>query len=126
MLSIRSVAFSLGAIFILTAVVGFIPNPLVAPDGVFAVNAAHNVVHLLTGGAFIGGAWLMPGKESALVKIIGAAYLLVAVVGFFTSGDMLLGFIHINQADRWLHLGLALLILAAGFGFKPAARIARA
>jgi hypothetical protein len=27
---------------------------------------------------------------------------------------MLLGLVHINQADRWLHLGLAVVILATG------------
>jgi hypothetical protein len=28
---------------------------------------------------------------------------------------MLLGLVHINEADRWLHLGLAVVILAARF-----------
>ena len=28
---------------------------------------------------------------------------------------MLLGMVHINEADRWLHLGLAIAILASGF-----------
>jgi len=32
---------------------------------------------------------------------------------------MLLGFIHINGPDRWLHLGLAIVIVAAGVLSTP-------
>jgi len=31
------------------------------------------------------------------------------------AGDMLLGIIHVNNADKWLHVVLAVVILAAGF-----------
>ena len=49
-----------------------------------------------------------------MVISIGVAYLAVAGLGFVTSGDMLLGMVHINEADRWLHLGLAFAILLPG------------
>lgn len=55
------------------------------------------------------------GSEGKLLKAVGLAYIAVAVLGFFTSGNMLLGVVHINEPDRWLHLGLAVMILAAGF-----------
>jgi hypothetical protein len=51
------------------------------------------------------------------IRAGGLAYLGVAILGFLTPGDTLLGFIHINQADRWLHLGLAIMILAVGFAW---------
>jgi hypothetical protein len=46
-------------------------------------------------------------------------------VGFFTSGDMLLGLIQVNDADHWLHAALAVVILAAGFAL-PDDRLATA
>ena len=105
-----------GITFVAVGILGFVPNPLVAPDGVFAVNAAHNLVHLLTGGAFLFGAVKYANSGSAVLKIIGAAYALVAVLGFFVQdGGMLLGLVHINHADKWLHVGLAITILGAGF-----------
>ena len=120
MLNSKTVALILGVVFILVGGLGFVPNPLVSPSGLFVVNAAHNMVHVITGLAFVVGALVFSGKESLVIKIIGVAYLSIAILGFFTSGHMLLGIVHINIADRWLHLGLAIAILAAGFTFKPA------
>jgi hypothetical protein len=42
-------------------------------------------------------------------------YALVAILGFFTHGTMLLGLIRVNHADHWLHVLLAIAVLAAGF-----------
>ena len=62
------------------------------------------------------------GKEALVVTSIGVAYLAVAGLGFVTSGNMLLGMIHINEADRWLHLGLAFAILLPGVLLRPTQR----
>lgn len=43
----------------------------------------------------------------------------MAVFGFVWPGEMLLWIIHLNESDRWLHLGLAIAIVAAGFVAKP-------
>jgi len=37
----------------------------------------------------------------------------VSALGFVTSGDTMLGLVHINLADRWLHVFLAAAILGA-------------
>lgn len=79
------------------------------------MNFIHNLVHILTGAAFLITVVKFSGTEDAAIKIIGAIYLTVAIVGFFTLSDMLLGVVHINDADRWLHLVLAVVILAAGY-----------
>jgi len=113
MLNSRSLAVLFGAVFIFVGIIGFIPNPLVHSDGLFVTNALHNVVHVITGGVFL-LALAIPGNESKVILGIGVAYVLVSILGFMTSGDYLLGIIHINQADRWLHLFLAAVILAAG------------
>jgi hypothetical protein len=113
-MNIRNICLVFGWTFIAVGILGFIPNPLVSSEGFFVVNVPHNFVHLLTGGAFILGAAMFKGKESLVVTGVGIAYLAVAGLGFITSGDMLLGIVHINEADRWLHLGLAIAILLPG------------
>jgi Domain of unknown function (DUF4383) len=111
----KTAAIVIGAVFVLVGILGFIPNPLVSPTGLFAVNAAHNLVHLVSGAAIIACAYTAVGGALAL-KVFGVVYALVALLGLFTSGDMLLGFIRVNHADHWLHVVLAIVILAAGFG----------
>ncbi|MCG8415535.1 MAG: DUF4383 domain-containing protein [Pseudomonadales bacterium] len=109
----RKLAIVFGATFILVGLLGFIPNPIVHAEGIFVTNAMHNLVHLITGAAFF-LVMMFPGRESAVVMSIGAGYLSVALLGFIVTGDYLLGVIHINQADRWLHAALALGILLTG------------
>ncbi|MEQ8313017.1 MAG: DUF4383 domain-containing protein [Gammaproteobacteria bacterium] len=109
----KLLALIFGVTFVSVGLIGFLPNPLVSAEGLFVTNTMHNLVHVLTGGAFLLAA-LMPGRESTLILGIGAAYVAVAALGFLTRGDQLLGIVHINQADRWLHAFLAAAILLAG------------
>ncbi len=111
----RTVSLLFGVIFIAVGILGFTPNGLVAYDGIFAVNALHNLVHILTGLVFLVAIIKYKGYEARILKIVGVAYVAVTILGFLTSGNMMLGMIHINEADRWLHLGLAIAILGAGF-----------
>jgi len=113
MLNARVLSTTLGIIFVAVGLVGFIPNPLVSGDGLFVTNGIHNVVHILTGVAFFAILWAV-GKESRLIVTVGIAYAVVALLGFLTDGDYLLGIVHINQADRWLHAALAAAIILAG------------
>ena len=57
MLSSKLLANLFGLAFIFAGLLGFVPNPLVAPDGVFAVNTMHNLVHIVTGVAFLAGGY---------------------------------------------------------------------
>ena len=113
MISSKNITIAFGSVFVLVGVLGFIPNPLVSSEGIFEVNAMHNLVHLLTGAAFLFGGLVLEGKEALTLKVVTGAYFGVAVLGFLTSGNTLLGLVHINEADRWLHLGLAIAMLAA-------------
>ena len=116
MLSSKNICIGFGSVFVLVGIMGFIPNPIVSSEGLFETNAMHNLVHLLTGAAFLFGGLVLEGKESLTLKSVAAAYFGVALLGFLTSGDMLLGMVHINEADRWLHLGLAMAMLVAALG----------
>jgi hypothetical protein len=109
----RTAGLFLGIVFIVVGILGFIPNPIVSPTGIFVVNAAHNIVHLLSGAVILAGVFSF---GSALgLKIIGIVYAIVAVLGLVMGGDMLLGMIAMNMADHWLHVALAVIILLAGF-----------
>ena len=116
MLNSKIICVAFGTVFLLVGLVGFIPNPLVSSEGIFETNLMHNFVHLLTGAAFLFGSVILEGKEQATLKTVTAAYFGVALLGFFTSGNMLLGLVHINEADRWLHLGLAMAMVVAAIG----------
>ena len=114
----KTAAMVLGIVFVLVGILGFIPNPLVSPTGIFAVNTAHNLVHLVSGLALLAGAygWIGTGWSASLsLKVFGAIYAVVAVLGLIMGAGMLGGIILINHADHWLHVALAIVILAAGF-----------
>lgn len=118
--SARSAAMIIGILFLAIGLLGFIPNPLVSPTGIFVTDPLHNIVHLASGAVLLAGVYSSLGASTAL-KIVGVVYGLVAVLGILGIGvanGMLLGLIHINAADNWLHVGLALVILYAGFGLE--------
>jgi hypothetical protein len=110
----KTAAIVLGIVFVVVGLLGFVNNPVL---GLFLVNPAHNLVHLVSGAVLLAGAYSSLGSSLAL-KIIGVVYALVAVLGFFmvSADGMLLGMIAMNEADKWLHVLLAVVILAAGFG----------
>ncbi len=110
----KTAATILGIIFLAVGILGFVPNPLVSPTGLFAVNTAHNAVHLVSGAALLIGAYTAIGASMTL-KVFGVIYALVAILGLYTGGTMLLGLILVNPLDHWLHVALAVVILAAGF-----------
>jgi len=113
-LNAKTAALVLGIVFVAAGILGFFPNPLVSPTGLFAVNTAHNLVHLVSGVVLLAGVYSALGASLAL-KIIGVIYGLVAVLGLILGGPMLLGLVAVNHADHWLHVVLAAVILAAGF-----------
>src|SRR5262245_7813041 len=120
-LTATSVAWVFAASFYAAAAIGFIPNPLLSPDGLFETNTAHNIVHLLTGVGFtiVALAGLKPSV--VFMQAFGVIYLLTGAVGFLATGQSgdgdLLGLVHLNTLDNFLHLGLGAVIAAAGWYF---------
>ena len=113
-LNAKTAAVILGIVFLAVGILGFFPNPLVSPTGLFVINTAHNIVHLASGAVLLAGAYSTLGASLAL-KIVGVVYALVATLGLIMGGPMLLGLVAMNTADHWLHVILAVVILAAGF-----------
>ena len=118
-LTATSVAWVFAASFYAAAAVGFIPNPLLGPHGLFVADTAHNMVHLLTGVGFTVVA--LAGSKASVVfmQVFGPLYLFVGVLGFLATGlggdGHLLGLVHINTLDNFLHLGLGAAIGVAGW-----------
>ncbi len=113
----KTAALVLGFVFIIVGVLGYVPNPIVGPSGIFVTNTVHNLIHIGSGIVLLLGAYSSLGSSVAL-KIIGVVYAIVAVLGFLMPGDMMLGMVAMNGADRWLHVVLAIVILYAGFGLS--------
>jgi hypothetical protein len=122
----RLYALTVGAVLTIAGIIGFfynasfaVGNDINASDPVFgllAVNAWHNIVHILTG--LLG--LLAAGYAARTYALgLGLVYLLVAFLGFieFGTGDLndtILQFIPVNTEDNILHLALGVLGLAAG------------
>jgi hypothetical protein len=119
----KTAAMVLGIVFLIVGALGFVPNPIVSPDGIFVVNAMHNWIHIGSGIVLLLGAYSPLGAAMAL-RVVGIIYAIVAVLGFVMPGDMLLGMIAMNMADHWLHVVLAIVILFAGFGLPDDTRAA--
>jgi hypothetical protein len=54
-------------------------------------------------------------------QVFGVIYALVAVLGFFTGDQPLLGIVSNNAADSVLHVVIAVVALYLGFGMKAEA-----
>lgn len=110
----KNAALIFGVVFLLVGALGYVDNPIVGPTGIFLTNPLHNIVHIASGIVLLLGVYTGLGSSLAL-KIVGLVYGLVAVCGFFMVMDGQMFGVAINEADKWLHVGLALAILAAGF-----------
>ena len=129
----RVIGLIFGAIYILIGIVGFTATTGIGffatngglLMGIFEVNLAHNLVHLLFGAALFIAALAGP-KLSALANAgSGGVFLLLGLAGLFLV-DSQYNFLALNVADNVLHFGSAAVLLAVGLGAlrpvpKPAA-----
>lgn len=128
----RLLATVFGAVYLLVGLLGFAytggvgffatenQNLLV---GLFAVNPFHNVAHLLIGAALLIAGLSNVAASKATNTTIGAAYLLLGIVGLFLVNSSA-NILAINGADNVLHFGSAVILLAVGLGADKGARTA--
>ena len=109
--------------FFVTSGVGFFDTSGGLLLGIFEVNVFHNVAHVLIGAALLiaGLSGVRPAKT--VNAVIGAAYLLLGIVGLFIVGSAF-NILAINGADNVLHFGSAVLLLAVGLGAERSVRTA--
>ena len=129
----RIVATIFGAVYLLVGLLGFAVTGGVgffATEGglllgVFAVNPLHNVAHLLIGAALLIGGIVSATAAKAVNATVGAAYLLLGIVGFFLAGTAA-NILALNTADHFLHLASAIVLLGVALGFERSGRVATA
>jgi hypothetical protein len=121
---IKNLAFLFGAVFLLVGVLGFIPAlaPMHSDGmryllGLFMVGTVHNIIHLLSGAAAILAGLKSEKYAQLYFRVFGSVYALVTVIGFIQKTTVLHIFM-VNKADNFLHLVLAVIILAIGVGVK--------
>lgn len=120
-------ALTIASLFLIVGALGFVPG--VTTDystlefaghhsdakvlGVFAVSILHNSVHLAFG---IVGVVLARSVGLATLYLIGGGvvYALLLMYGLLVGESSVANFIPVNSADNWLHLGLAVAMLALG------------
>jgi hypothetical protein len=124
---VQKAALAVGAVFLLVGALGFVPGITSQYDqltfaghhseaallGVFNVSVLHNIVHLVFGVAGIALARTFNSARSYLIGG-GMIYLVLFLYGLVIDHDSSMNFVPVNNADNWLHLGLAAGMLALG------------
>jgi hypothetical protein len=116
----RTAALAIGIIFIVVGLLGFIDNPIVGSSekAIFHADTVHNMVHIISGLLFVLVAMAAPASASTVMIIFGIVYLLIGILGMTSVGEdgmaNLLGFLHVNAADNYLHIALGIVIALAG------------
>jgi hypothetical protein len=112
---INTAAKIFGLVFILIGILGFVPgvtNEHGMLLGLFHVNTAHNIVHLVSGALALMAGFM--GGARVYFQIFGVIYGLVAILGMFSSGPIF-GIIANNVHDVWLHFLISAGALFLGF-----------
>ena len=106
--------------FLAVGALGFIENPIIgeSESAIFHADTVHNWVHIISGVLFLLVALAAPGSARGFLILFGIVYLALGVLGIIQFGTdgmgKLLGFLHVNGADNYLHIGLGILIALTG------------
>ena len=113
---VQTVARLVGLVFLLVGVAGFIPGittnlydglEFAGNEGnaellgLFQMSVLHNIVYALFGVGILMAA--TPSGARTFLLGSGALYVVLFLMGIVGGGD----WVPINDADNWLHLGLA-------------------
>jgi hypothetical protein len=121
--TLQTIALLFGIVFLIIGILGFIPGitsdapgEFMGEDseaellGIFQVSILHNIVHLLFGIAGIALARTWDGARTFLIGG-GVIYLLLWLLGLIGGAE----WIPANDADNWLHFGLGVAMIGAGY-----------
>lgn len=114
----QQITLWLGVFYVAIGILGFVPG--ITSDGlllgIFAVNALHNIIHLVVGAVLI---W---GSRSAMLTTVNKAMaVLFAVLVVASFIAPILEQVPLNPPDTVLHLVSMLITGYLGFVAKPAA-----
>ncbi len=110
----KTYAMVLGAVLVLLGIVGFVQAPIL---GIFGVNTAQNVLHLVGGAVILWFSYKGAGKSTNMW--LGVVALVVGVLGLVPiAKDLLASIFAINAAITYLHLAVGVVSLAVAYGVK--------
>lgn len=113
----QKITLWLGVLYVAIGILGFVPgitsNGLLL--GIFAVNALHNIVHLVIGLALV---WGSRSADFTMVNKVLAVVFAVLVVGSFIAP--IVEQVPLNPPDTVLHLVSMAITAYLGFMAKPA------
>jgi arginine exporter protein ArgO len=117
-----------GIVFLVVGIAGFIPGltsdmgsmsaagheSMAMLLGLFQVSVLHNIVHLLFG--IVGLIAARTARAARLYLLIGGiVYAVLWIYGLVTADhSSAANFVPLNSADNWLHLILAIAMIALG------------
>jgi hypothetical protein len=114
----KTLGMLFGIVFLAIGILGFVPgittNEMLL--GIFMVNTVHSIVHIASGAVFLIASMSGAGAARLWFQIFGLIYAVVAIMGFVVGNGMIFNLISNNTADTWLHVVLAVVMLAIGFG----------
>jgi hypothetical protein len=114
---IRKLAVLWGVFFLLGGILGFVPG--ITKDemflGIFMVNTAHGILHLVSGVIFLVASMLGAKVSRLWFQFFGLFYATLAAIGFKVGNGMIFNLISNNRMDSWGHAALALIMLTIGF-----------
>jgi hypothetical protein len=121
--TLQTVALVVGVVFLILGIIGFIPGITTdAPGsftgedsdakilGIFHTSILHNLVHLLFGIAGLALARTWDGARTFLIGG-GVIYVVLWLLGLFGA----LNWLPADDADHWLHLGVGVVMIGAGY-----------
>ena len=113
----KTYAMIIGAVLVLLGLVGFVNHPIL---GIFGVNVAQDVLHLV-GGALI--LWLASkGSAKPTNMWVGVVALVVGVLWFVPAvggtGGLLDQIFAINANISYLHIAVGVVSLGVSYGVK--------
>jgi hypothetical protein len=120
----KTAALVIGLVFIVVGLLGFTNNPIIGDSdrAIFHADTVHNMVHIISGLLFALVALTTLRYIYTFFMLFGIVYLLLGVIGFFSIGaeglGRVLGFLHVNGADNFLHVALGVIILATGIALR--------
>lgn len=133
--TVRLAATTVGAVFLLVGILGFIPGITTNYDamelagheseaellGIFQVSILHNIVHLLFG---VAGLMMARATKNAVAYLVGGGviYLVLWLYGLVTDKTSEANFVPLNAADDWLHFVLGLGMTGLGIIGRQALR----